>query len=1084
MNRREEVAARGLAETFIHNSIPEYITDYGRAIEAEGSLSQFTLRFENEVWTIESTVQGEDFDAYRPVVTINLNEQRVDAMCNCMESFNGPCRHVAATAIHFINSLDISEGKVAPAPSPREDWRHSFRHFFGGTFEPEIGRHYFLFRFFPEPGRLSVEFFRARQNKTGLSTVRQEVTLEQILRNPEWCEYSPELPVVCRQIAQYLDYYGHRVEIPDGLLSWFFWAIRKEDYLYWKDTEIPCRIESSTMELKLSPALEEEGLRFDVLLQREGKKPFSIVDEEPDDSSDVPAPVREGATFHGQMPLWVCWHQGFYPVQTCLSHSVIQSLVHRGPIVPQEDIPEFLDRVWTRLPASELYEQDEFLKIMEPVFQPATYNPKLFLDEEGSLLTLEVQNIYETLHGEFTLPGPNPDFQTGSYVYEGKTYLVRRNQSEENALITQLSEMRFQPRSNKLWFMEPEEAISFLLDSYPTLLENWRVYGEATLSRYKVRASTPVINASVASNEKDKWFSLDISVDYDGQTLPLDRIWKAWLKGKRYVQLKDGSYASLPESWLEKLAHKLRVLGLDPVKPPKQKFKQYEAPVLDNLLEDLPGAREDSFWSKLRDNIRNFNEVKQIETPRGLQASLRGYQVQGISYLNFLNEYGFGGILADEMGLGKTIQTLAFVQHMVNSGAKGPNLIVVPTSVLPNWDREASKFVPLLSRVIVYGTRREGLFRRIASSDLVITTYALLRRDMEELEQHEFNSIILDEAQNIKNPNTITARSVRQINAKMRLCLSGTPIENNLFELWSLFEFLMPGFLGSQHAFQRGVIKPIKEGDAETLEYLRSRVKPFILRRTKAEVVKDLPPKVENVMYCALEEEQAELYASLARKLRDQVLADVDKKGMAKSQMSILDALLKLRQICCHPKLLKLDMPGFNANMPSGKFEAFKDMIFDIVEEGHKVLVFSQFVQMLQQIRTWLEMADIPYCYLDGSSKDRLEQVDRFNNTPSIRIFLISLKAGGTGLNLTSADYVIHYDPWWNPAVESQATDRAHRIGQSRQVFSYKLICQNTVEEKILKLQEMKRGVAEAVIPGQDSWKSLTREDLEMLFEV
>ena len=437
------------------------------------------------------------------------------------------------------------------------------------------------------------------------------------------------------------------------------------------------------------------------------------------------------------------------------------------------------------------------------------------------------------------------------------------------------------------------------------------------------------------------------------------------------------------------------------------------------------------------------------------------------------------------MGLGKTIQTLSFIQHMVNHGHEGPNLIVVPTSVLPNWERESEKFVPHLKRLIIYGTRREGMFRKVADSDIVVTTYALLRRDLEELEKHYFNSIILDEAQNIKNPNTITARSVRSIKARMRLCLSGTPIENNLFELWSLFEFLMPGFLGSQHAFQRGVVKPIRDGDGESLEYLRSRVKPFILRRTKAEVAKDLPPKIESVTYCNMTDEQAELYTALTRKLRDQVLADVESKGMAKSQMSILDALLKLRQICCHPRLLKVDMPGFSTgSLPSGKFEAFKDMIFDVVEGGHKVLVFSQFVQMLQIIRGWLQLTDIPFCYLDGTSKDRLDQVDRFNNSPEIPIFLISLKAGGTGINLTSADYVIHYDPWWNPAVESQATDRTHRIGQTRQVFSYKLICQNTVEEKILKLQEMKRGVAEAVIPGQDTWKSLTKEDLEMLFEV
>jgi non-specific serine/threonine protein kinase len=409
---------------------------------------------------------------------------------------------------------------------------------------------------------------------------------------------------------------------------------------------------------------------------------------------------------------------------------------------------------------------------------------------------------------------------------------------------------------------------------------------------------------------------------------------------------------------------------------------------------------------------------------------------------------------------------------------------VVPTSVLPNWEREAEKFVPQLSRLIVYGAKREGMFKKIAESDLVITTYALLRRDLEELLNFEFNTIILDEAQNIKNPNTITARSVRRLKGKLRLCLSGTPIENNLFELWSLFEFLMPGFLGSQNSYQRGIVKPIKDGDEETLDYLRGRVKPFILRRTKAEVAKDLPPKIENVQYCALIEEQAELYAALAKKLRDQVLRDVDEKGLAKSQMSILDALLKLRQICCHPRLLKLDMPGVNTNLPSGKFDTFKDLVTEIIEEGHKVLVFSQFVQMLHIIRSWLQITQIPFAYLDGASKDRFAQVDMFNNTPEIPIFLISLKAGGTGLNLTSADYVIHYDPWWNPAVENQATDRTHRIGQLRQVFAYKLICQNTVEEKILRLQEQKKGVAEAIIPGQDAWKSLTRHDLEMLFEV
>lgn len=904
------------------------------------------------------------------------------------------------------------------------------------------------------------------------------MTLRQIIENPGWCEFSPELPQVCKQIGQHLDYYGHKVEIPDGLTSWFFWAMRKEYYKLWKDTDKPCRFENSPFDLKLKPKLDDNGFSFDVILKREGRPMINITETEQKDNGGEPI-----ITFHGQMPLWVCYRHNFYPVQTALYPSLVKSLIYERPVVPHDEISEFLDRVWTKLPASELYEPQQFLKIMEPVFQPATYNPKLFLDEEGSLLTLEIDNIYETRHGEFTLPGPNPDFQTGSYAYQGQTYLVRRHQEEENQLMQELSSMGFQARSSKLWFLEPEEAISFLLDSYPKLVENYRVFGEKALSRYKVRSTKSKITAKVTSNEKEKWFSLDITVDYDGQTLPLEKIWNAWTRGKRYVQLKDGSYTSLPEEWLKKISHKLTTLGLDPSKPPQQRFKQFEAPMLDGLLDDMPEAQTDAYWVKLRERIHSFKEVKAVPAPQGLNAQLRSYQMQGLAYLNFLSEYGFGGILADEMGLGKTIQTLAFIQYMVEHKHKGANLIVVPTSVLPNWEREAEKFVPSLKRLIIYGTRRENMFKQIGKSDLVITTYALLRRDLEEIEKFDFNTIILDEAQNIKNPNTITARSVRKLNARMRLCLSGTPIENNLFELWSLFEFLMPGFLGSQHSFQRGIIKPIKDGDPETLEYLRARVRPFILRRTKAEVARDLPPKVESVTCCALEEAQAELYAAVARKLRDQVLADVDEKGLAKSQMSILDALLKLRQICCHPRLLKIDIPGFSNNLPSGKFEAFKDMVQEVVEGGHKVLVFSQFVQMLKIIRQWLEFSQIPFCYLDGASKDRFEQVDRFNNSPNIPIFLISLKAGGTGLNLTSADYVIHYDPWWNPAVESQATDRTHRIGQTRQVFSYKLICQNTVEEKILKLQDAKRNVAEAIIPGQETWKSLTREDLEMLFD-
>jgi len=1066
----EEKKVKSLLQEFVRETIPEYIMEGAQGIVSQGGVQKVSVNRRDQYWDVDGQIQGEDFQVYSSELSVNLREEAITFFCNCPDSFSGVCRHVGATALKLLKNLDDSKEEATSEVVASTEWRQTFRAFFSTEPEPEAGRHYFIYRLYPEHGRLQVAFFRARQNKSGISQVHNEVTLEQIVRNPDWCEVAPKLPDLAEIIGHRLDYYGHRVELPDGLISWFFSVIGSEYYIYWKDTEQPVRIESRTMRLQLSPILSEEGLRFDILLGRPGKPPFSILGHE--------------VYFYGHLPLWVCWNKSFYPVQTGLAPQLIRDLAIESPLIPTAEVSEFLDRVWSGLPASSLYGQDKFLEKMQPFFVPARYNPKLYLDEEGSLLTLQIQNVYETEHGDITVGEPNPDLQTGSYQYEGKSYLLARSHEEESELLNILTEMRFQPRNNANWFLEPEEAIVFLLDAYPLLVEKYRVYGEKNLTRYKVRLTQPVIVAEVESEEEDKWFNLELNVEYDDQRVPIEKIWKAWTQGKRYVQLKDGSYTSLPESWLKKLAHKLRAMGYDPEKPPATKFKQFEAPVLDKILEDLPEARTDSFWNNLKKKIYNFKEIKQLQPPKGLNASLRPYQVQGLSYLYFLREYGFGGILADEMGLGKTVQTLSFIQYLAESENRGPNLIIVPTSVLPNWEREAQKFVPELKQLIIYGARREGMFKHIAESDLVVTTYALLRRDLDELLKFEFNSIILDEAQNIKNPNTITARSVRRLSARTRLCLSGTPIENNLFELWSLFEFLMPGFLGGQNAFQRGIVKPIKDGDEETLDYLRGRVKPFILRRTKSEVAKDLPPKVENVYYCALQDEQLDLYAALAKKLKDQVLKTVDEKGLAKSQMSILDALLKLRQICCHPRLLKLDMPGVSTNLPSGKFDAFKDLVTDIIEEGHKVLVFSQFVQMLHIIRSWMQIQQTPFAYLDGSSKDRFEQVDRFNNDENIKVFLISLKAGGTGLNLTSADYVIHYDPWWNPAVENQATDRTHRIGQQRQVFSYKMICQNTVEEKILKLQDQKKDVAEAIIPGQDAFKSLTRTDLESLFEI
>ncbi len=1061
-----------ILKEFISDNIPEYLLEPAKNLITENKIRNLDIKKKDGHWDITAQIHSDDFQTYTPEVGI-FSDGNITFFCNCPDSFSGMCSHIGAVLLKTISDLEERQKLPKEDSLIRVDWQDVFRNLFVSIPEPEVGNIYFLFRFYPEPQRLKVGLFRVRRNKAGLSKVQTPTSFEEVLKHPEWCEFSPELPKVVSQIKAYLDYLNPVIEIPQGLLSWFLSAIKNEPYLFLEDSDKPIKIHSQTVNLQLKPNISEKGLEFDVILKQ---------------SEDFYLTIKKGDDIYlfGDMPIWVLWRGTFYPVITSFDRETIQKLLKDSPVIPQNEISDFLDKVWVKLPPTNFYEQEKFIQQIKPIFVSAKYNPKLYLKEEGSLLVLEIHNIYETEHGEFLIPGPDPNLQTGSYKFEGKTFLIERDQQKEKELIESLINMNFQSRNNYTWFLEPEEAINFLLDLYPELVKKYRVYGEKNLKKYRVRHTPPKVVAKVERDkEETDWFNVDLNVKYEDISVPIEKIWKAWLKGKRYIQLKDGSYASLPESWLRKLKDKLAVMGFDPEKVPKKKFNKYEAPVINKLLDDVEDIVEDPFWTKLKKKISDFKQITPVPQPKGIKAKLRPYQLQGLSFLNFLFEFGFGGILADEMGLGKTIQTLALLQHLKEKKKiKGPHLIIVPTSVLPNWQKEIKKFVPSMKELVIYGSKRESLFKEIPKSDIVLTTYALLRRDLDELSNYEYTSVILDEAQNIKNPNTITARSVKKLKTKFRLCLSGTPIENSLIELWSIFEFLMPGFLGSQSSFQRGFVKPIKDGDQETLEYLKARVKPFILRRTKAEVVKELPPKVEHVYYTALVDEQRELYVALTKKLRDQVLKKVDEKGIEKSQMYILDALLKLRQICCHPRLLKLDMPGINTNIPSGKFEAFKDLIINIIEDGHKVLVFSQFVQMLHIIRSWLKLNNIKFCYLDGSSKDRFEQVERFNNDESIPVFLISLKAGGTGLNLTAADYVIHYDPWWNPAVENQATDRTHRIGQTKKVFSYKLICENTVEEKILQLQEKKKGIADAIIPGQSHLKSLTREDLEMLFEV
>jgi superfamily II DNA or RNA helicase len=505
-------------------------------------------------------------------------------------------------------------------------------------------------------------------------------------------------------------------------------------------------------------------------------------------------------------------------------------------------------------------------------------------------------------------------------------------------------------------------------------------------------------------------------------------------------------------------------------------------------LEDL--ARATSLrWTggeQLRETGRKlslFGSVQKVPAPAGLRATLRDYQADGLAWMQFLREYDLAGILADDMGLGKTVQTLAHILVEKEAGRlTSPALVIAPTSLMTNWQDEATRFAPDLKVLLLQGKERLDLFDRIDGVDLVLTTYALLPRDEEKLREHNYHLVILDESHYIKNNRSKAAQSAGLLNARHRLCLTGTPLENHLGELWSQFHFLLPGLLGDEKTFNSQFRHPIeRQDDPLRRALLNRRIKPFLLRRTKDNVAKELPPKTEMVRKVELSGAQRDLYETVRLAMDRKVRDEIDKKGVARSQIVILEALLKLRQVCCDPRLVKA-LPARKKDSGSAKLLDLMQMVDDLLDEGRKILVFSQFTSMLELIQQELDLRRIPFALLTGETKDRAAQVAAFQQG-AVPIFLISLKAGGVGLNLTAADTVIHYDPWWNPAAEQQATDRAWRIGQDKPVFVYKLIAKGTLEEKIQLLQQKKSDLAQSILADGEAHKLvLTQEDLQAIF--
>ncbi|HHS97733.1 MAG TPA: serine/threonine protein kinase, partial [Chloroflexi bacterium] len=618
--------------------------------------------------------------------------------------------------------------------------------------------------------------------------------------------------------------------------------------------------------------------------------------------------------------------------------------------------------------------------------------------------------------------------------------------------------------------------LDFLMDCIPHLTEaGFEVYGEEKLRSVRLRRVSPTLRVAVSSGID--WFDIQAVVAYGDQTVPLREVLRAVRKGRRFVKLADGSFGRIPEEWLERYRH---LFAFAENTEEGFRVRHVHLSLLDELLDDAAEVEAPPDLEERRQRLRSFDRITPQPVPKGFRGELRPYQKAGLDWLHFLHDYGFGGILADDMGLGKTIQVLAFLQSLKERGeAEHASLLVVPKSLLTNWQREAARFTPALRVLPFVGKDRKKDTAFFDQYDIVLTTYGTMLRDIQFLRSYRFHYAILDESQAIKNPLAKTAQAARRLNADHRLAVTGTPVENTTFELWSQFAFVLPGLLGGLEFFRKEFAIPIERGgDKGAAARLRRLVFPFILRRTKDQVAPELPPRTERLLFADLTPAQRSLYSRYRDRYRAEVLGLIDRQGINSARMKILEGLLRLRQICLHPALVE---PTFRGK--AGKFDVLFEVLETLLAERHKVLIYSQFVKVLHLVRERLDQSGAPYAYLDGRTRDRHAQVDRFQNDPDVPFFLISLRAGGLGLNLTAADYVILLDPWWNPAVEAQAADRVHRIGQDKPVFVYKLIAKDTVEEKILELQERKRKlVADLITTERGFAKSLTREDVEVLF--
>ena len=741
--------------------------------------------------------------------------------------------------------------------------------------------------------------------------------------------------------------------------------------------------------------------------------------------------------------------------------------------------------------------KDNWADKMKKIILPLTKEYKVEFDktlireiksgEPEVKLQLQEKGDYLVFQPVFTYKGfeTRPTDKENIIIPDGdKILIIERNLEAEENFLKKLESL------HSLFVRPDDNKNNLVLRGADVLRNNWfflfvdamsemkvPVFGFEALRNFRFNTARPNTHIHVSSGLD--WFDAKVEIEFGEQRVGIDEIKNALLNKQSFVQLNDGTLGILPDEWLKRYSLLFKV---GDGRSNQLRLSKYHMSVIDELYENRDEKELSFELDEKYERLKEFKNIPETPAPEHLQAILRPYQTSGFQWLNYLNDVGWGGILADDMGLGKTVQALCMLHHYKQVTGALTALVVCPTTLIYNWRNEVQKFAPTLSFHIHHGSVRSRSIEELEKHDIIITTYGTLRSDIQVLLKMKFDYVVLDESQAIKNPSSKVTRAAGLLNAKNRLCMSGTPLQNNTFDIFAQMNFLNPGLLGNMEFFRNEFATPIdKFGEQEQKEHLRKLLFPFILRRTKEQVAKDLPDKTETILFCEMEKEQRKVYEAYRNSYRDKILGTIDQQGIGKSQLTILQGLMKLRQICDSPAILNEEEKYPNNSI---KLDELSREIEENIGD-HKALIFSQFLGMLALIKKKLIKDNIPFEYFDGSTSapDREKAIQNFQNNDECRVFLISLKAGGVGLNLTAADYVYIVDPWWNPAVEQQAIDRTHRIGQTKNIFAYRMICVDTIEDKILELQERKRKLASELIADDASFvKALSKSDVEYLF--